>query len=136
MYRTIRAVAIIATTARLVDRVRERFPESGLLKVSEEILSVARESGAALASSAFDRNFTYATTPRLTTTPSTIQVGRMQASGRARARRTASGRVPSTQTLLRVGVNASGFRHWPALVTRPDAELDQAAGPASAVRTT
>ncbi len=44
MYRVIRADAIIRTTSRLVDRVRERFPESGLLKVSEEILSVARES--------------------------------------------------------------------------------------------
>jgi hypothetical protein len=40
----IRADAIIRTTERLVERVRERFPESGLLHVSEEILAVARES--------------------------------------------------------------------------------------------
>jgi hypothetical protein len=44
MYRVIRADAIIRTAARLVDRVRERFPDSGLLQVSEEILAVARES--------------------------------------------------------------------------------------------
>jgi len=44
MYRVIRADAIIRTTARLVERVRDRFPESGLLQVSEEILAVARES--------------------------------------------------------------------------------------------
>jgi hypothetical protein len=44
MYRMIRADAIIRTTARLVERVRERFPESGLLHVAEEILAVARET--------------------------------------------------------------------------------------------
>src|SRR5689334_15889521 len=44
MYRVIRADAISATAARLADRVRERFPESGLLHVAEEILAVSRES--------------------------------------------------------------------------------------------
>ena len=44
MYRTIRADKIISTAEQLVARVRERFPDSGLAKVSEEILAVARET--------------------------------------------------------------------------------------------
>ena len=44
MYRTIRADKIISTAGQLVARVRERFPDSGLAKVSEEILAVARET--------------------------------------------------------------------------------------------
>jgi hypothetical protein len=44
MYRTIRADKIISTAAGLADRVRARFPESGLLRVAEEILAVARET--------------------------------------------------------------------------------------------
>jgi hypothetical protein len=44
LYRTIRADKIISTAARLVDRVRERFPEAGLGQVAEEILAVARET--------------------------------------------------------------------------------------------
>jgi hypothetical protein len=44
MYRTIRADKVISTASKLVDRVRERFPESGLVHVAEEILAVARET--------------------------------------------------------------------------------------------
>jgi len=44
MYRTIRADEIIRTATRLVERVRARFPDSGLAKVAEEILAVARET--------------------------------------------------------------------------------------------
>ena len=44
MYRTIRADKVISTASKLVDRVRERFPDSGLMHVAEEILAVARET--------------------------------------------------------------------------------------------
>jgi hypothetical protein len=44
VYRTIRAEKVIGTAASLTERVRARFPESGLLHVGEEILSVAREA--------------------------------------------------------------------------------------------
>jgi hypothetical protein len=44
MYRTIRADKVIDTSARLVERVRERFPDSGLAKVADEIYEVARET--------------------------------------------------------------------------------------------
>ena len=43
-YRMIHADEIIQTAARLVDRVRARFPEAGLARVAEEILAVARET--------------------------------------------------------------------------------------------
>ena len=44
VYRTISADEIIRTTARLVDRVRARFPDAGLARVADEILAVARET--------------------------------------------------------------------------------------------
>jgi hypothetical protein len=44
VYRTIRAEKVIGTAASLTERVRARFPESGLLQVAEEILAVAREA--------------------------------------------------------------------------------------------
>jgi hypothetical protein len=44
VYRTIRAEEVIKTAERLRDRVRERFPESGLGRVAGELLDVARET--------------------------------------------------------------------------------------------
>jgi len=43
-YRRIGADEIIRTATRLVERVRERVPDSGLARVAEEILAVAREA--------------------------------------------------------------------------------------------
>lgn len=43
-YRALDEAAIIATGERLVARIRERFPESGLFKVASELVDVARES--------------------------------------------------------------------------------------------
>jgi hypothetical protein len=44
MYRTIRADKVVDTASSLRARVRARFPESGLLRVADELLDVARES--------------------------------------------------------------------------------------------
>jgi hypothetical protein len=44
MYRTIRADKVVDTATSLRSRVHSRFPESGLLRVADEILDVARES--------------------------------------------------------------------------------------------
>jgi len=43
-YRMIRADEIIRTAARLVERVRDRFPDAGLARVADEILAVGREA--------------------------------------------------------------------------------------------
>jgi len=45
-YRALDPAAIIATCETLRNRVTERFPESGLSRVSLELLTVARESAA------------------------------------------------------------------------------------------
>jgi len=42
-YRTLRSEPVIATLERLRDRIRDRFPERGLLTVCEELLELARE---------------------------------------------------------------------------------------------
>ena len=44
MYRTIRADKVVDTASSLRARVHARFPESGLLRVADELLDVARES--------------------------------------------------------------------------------------------
>jgi hypothetical protein len=44
MYRTIRAEKVIQTAQALAARIRERFPQSGLVNVAEEVLAVARET--------------------------------------------------------------------------------------------
>ena len=44
MYRTIRAEEVIQTAQTLATRIRERFPEAGLVNVAEELLAVAREA--------------------------------------------------------------------------------------------
>ncbi len=44
MYRTIRAEKVIETASSLRARIHSRFPESGLLRVAEELLDAARES--------------------------------------------------------------------------------------------
>ncbi len=44
MYRSIQADKVIQTATSLRDRVHARFPESGLLKVADELLAVAKES--------------------------------------------------------------------------------------------
>lgn len=46
MYRELDATLIIATADRLTRRIDERFPDSGLGRVSQELLAVARESEA------------------------------------------------------------------------------------------
>ena len=43
-YRALDANAIIATCARLSTRIDERFPDSGLSKVGQELLAVARDT--------------------------------------------------------------------------------------------
>jgi len=44
MYRTIRADKVVDTASSLRTRVHARFPESGLLRVADELLDIARES--------------------------------------------------------------------------------------------
>jgi hypothetical protein len=44
MYRTIRADKVVDTASSLRARVHARFPESGLLRVADELLVAARES--------------------------------------------------------------------------------------------
>ncbi len=44
MYRSIHADKVIETASRLRARVHDRFPESGLLQVADELLGTARES--------------------------------------------------------------------------------------------
>jgi hypothetical protein len=44
MYRTIRADKVVDTASSLRGRVHARFPESGLLRVADELLDAARES--------------------------------------------------------------------------------------------
>jgi hypothetical protein len=43
-YRSLDAEKVVATVSRLRDRIGERFPGSGLSRVSEELLAVAKES--------------------------------------------------------------------------------------------
>lgn len=45
MYRELNGAQIVATLERLGKRISERFPDSGLNRVSQELLLVARESG-------------------------------------------------------------------------------------------
>lgn len=45
MYRKLDGGHIVATLERLSKRISERFPDSGLSRVSQELLLVARESG-------------------------------------------------------------------------------------------
>ncbi len=45
MYRTLNRERIITTLVTLGNRIRERFPEASLAKVSAELLEIARESG-------------------------------------------------------------------------------------------
>jgi hypothetical protein len=49
MYRQLDDDRIIETLQRLRDRISERFPGSSLSKVSEELLTVARESASHVA---------------------------------------------------------------------------------------
>jgi hypothetical protein len=49
MYRQLDDARIIETLERLGDRIRERFPGSSLSRVSEELLSVAREAASQVA---------------------------------------------------------------------------------------
>lgn len=49
MYRQLDDDRIIETLARLRDRISARFPGSGLLRVSEELLTVAKESASHIA---------------------------------------------------------------------------------------
>lgn len=44
MYRSLNAESIVSTAERLCSRIEERFPDSGLGRVSRELLRVARES--------------------------------------------------------------------------------------------
>jgi hypothetical protein len=44
LYRTIRAEEVVKTAKSLRDRIEDRFPDSGLLRVADEILGVARET--------------------------------------------------------------------------------------------
>ena len=44
MYRALDPAAILATCGTLSSRIAERFPESGLSRVSNELLTIARES--------------------------------------------------------------------------------------------
>jgi hypothetical protein len=44
MYRHLNAEYIISTSVTLGNRIRERFPDASLVRVSEELLEVARES--------------------------------------------------------------------------------------------
>lgn len=46
MYRTLEPAKIIVTIAKLGARIAERFPDSGLSTVSEELLAVAKEGAA------------------------------------------------------------------------------------------
>ncbi len=46
LYRALDPARIIATCEQLCNRIAERFPESGLSQVGQELLSVARESAA------------------------------------------------------------------------------------------
>jgi hypothetical protein len=45
VYRELNGAQIVATLERLGKRISERFPDSGLNRVSQELLLVARESG-------------------------------------------------------------------------------------------
>ena len=49
MYRALDSEAIVATCETLRNRIAERFPDSGLSRVSLELLTVARESAARIA---------------------------------------------------------------------------------------
>jgi len=44
-YRALDSAAIVATAERLSARIGERFPDSGLSKVANEVLAVTRETG-------------------------------------------------------------------------------------------
>lgn len=44
MYRTLDPQKLIETTGQIRDRIRERFPNSGLGKVSEELLEIAHQA--------------------------------------------------------------------------------------------
>ncbi|MFN0058160.1 MAG: hypothetical protein ACKVX7_06850 [Planctomycetota bacterium] len=46
MYRTLQAEKIIDTTRKLRSRVQERFPDSSLLKVTQELVAIAEEASA------------------------------------------------------------------------------------------